>query len=158
MSFLLWVWHRWFDRTLDRPVALPDRDSTEPGEWNAFVGSCGEDLAARHLRRTWRKVLYRNYRPEGGGEIDVVYRDGNTLVFGEVKTRTRGDFGEPAKAVDRAKEKLVIRGANAWLDELNHPEILFRFDIVEVILRPGKKPSIRVVENAFTTPQRGLGL
>ncbi|HRQ87983.1 MAG TPA: YraN family protein, partial [Bacteroidia bacterium] len=57
------------------------------------------------------KPLYRNYRPKGGGEIDIVYRDRDTLVFGEVKTRTRGEFGDPSRAVDRAKEQLVIRGA-----------------------------------------------
>jgi len=128
------------------------------GEWNAYVGSKGERLAGKHLWRTGRKVLYRNFKAEGGGEVDLVYREGNTLVFGEVKTRTRGEFGDPAKAVDRAKEKLVIRGANAWLRELNYPELLFRFDIIEVLLHRGEAPRIRVIENAFTTPQRGLGM
>lgn len=129
-----------------------------PGEWNAHVGAVGERLAAKHLWRTGRKVLYRNYRPRGGGEVDLVYRDRRVLVFGEVKTRTRGEFGDPGRAVDRAKEKLVVRGANAWLRELGNPELLFRFDIVEVLLRPGGPPRLRVVESAFTTPQRGLGM
>ena len=158
MRRLLQFWYRWSDRELDRPVVLPDRDAMETGEWNARIGAIGENLAEKFLWRTGRKVLYRNYRPEGGGEVDVVFREGSTLVFGEVKTRTRGEFGDPAKAVDRAKEKLVVRGANAWLRELGHPELLFRFDIVEVLLRGGEPPRVRVVENAFTTPQRGLGL
>lgn len=137
---------------------LPPRDSFDPGPWNALVGSTGERLAAKQLWRTGRKVLYRNYRPKEGGEVDIVYREGDTLVFGEVKTRTRGKFGDPSKSVTRAKEKLVIRGANAWLRELNHPEVQFRFDIIEVLLHEGELPRIQVIENAFTTPQTGLGM
>jgi putative endonuclease len=158
MTLLRQAWYRWVDREFDRRVFLPDRDATGAGDWNALIGAMGEALAAKHLWRTGRKVLYRNYRPEEGGEVDIVYREGETLVFGEVKTRTRGEFGGPARAVDRAKEKLVIRGANAWLRELNRPELLFRFDIVEVLLHEGERPAVRVVENAFTTPQRGLGM
>lgn len=158
MRLLFQAWHRWIDRELDRVVVLPGPGTMGDGEWNAFVGATGERLAAKHLWRTGRKVLYRNYRPEGGGEVDVVYRERDTLVFGEVKTRTQGEFGDPARAVDRAKEKLVIRGANAWLRELGNPELLFRFDIVEVLLLAGEPPRVRVVENAFTTPQRGLGM
>lgn len=149
MRTLLQLWHRWCDRELDRPVRLPDRDSMGIGEWNAWVGSTGERLATKHLWRTGRKPLYRNYRPKGGGEIDIVFRDRDTLVFGEVKTRTQGEFGDPSRAVDRAKEQLVIRGANAWLRELDHPEIPYRFDIVEVLLREGTPPAVRVVEGAF---------
>jgi putative endonuclease len=152
------TWYRWGDRELDRPVALPDRDSMEKGEWNALVGSTGERLAAKHLWRTGRKVLYRNYRPKEGGEVDIVYREGGTLVFGEVKTRTRGEFGDPSKSVTRAKEKLVIRGANGWLRELHYPELQFRFDIIEVLLHGGGMPQVQVIENAFTTPQVGLGM
>lgn len=158
MRIVLQAWHRWIDRELDCPAALPDSDSMTDGEWNALVGRTGERLAAKHLWRTGRKVLYQNYRPKGGGEVDLVYRDRDTLVFGEVKTRTRGEFGDPSRAVDRAKEKLVIRGANAWLRELDFPEILFRFDILEVLLHPDETPKVRVIENAFTTPQRGLGM
>lgn len=158
MKPILQAWHRWIDRELDRAVALPDPDRMMQWEWNAYVGATGERLAAKHLWRTGRKVLYRNFRPDGGGEVDVVFRERDTLVFGEVKTRTRGEFGDPGKAVDRAKEKLVIRGANAWLRELGYPELLFRFDILEVLLLPGVPPKVRVIENAFTTPQTGLGL
>lgn len=128
------------------------------GEWNALVGTTGERLAGKQLWRTGRKVLYRNFRPKEGGEVDLVYRDGDVLVFGEVKTRTRGEFGEPARAVDRAKQRLVIRGANAWLRELNFPDLLFRFDVIEVLLIPGEIPQIRINEGAFTTPQVGLGM
>lgn len=158
MRVFFQVWYRWGDRELDRIVTLPDRNTMEAGPWNAWVGAAGERLAAKHLWRTGRKVLHRNFRPKGGGEVDLVYRDRDVLVFGEVKTRTRGEFGGPSRAVDRAKEKLVIRGANAWLRELDQTELLFRFDIIEVILDEGLKPRVRVAENAFTTPQTGQGM
>lgn len=158
MRLLFQAWYRWVDFELNRVPLLPDRDDMSSGEWNAFVGATGERLAGKQLWRTGRKVLYRNFKPEGGGEVDIVYRDGDILVFGEVKTRTRGEFGEPARAVDRAKQKLIIRGANAWLRELNFPEVLFRFDVIEVLLLPGVLPQIRINEGAFTTPQTGLGM
>ncbi len=155
MRPLVQCWYRLVDRELDRPVELPDRDSLSQAEWNHFVGSSGERLAGKALWRTGRKVLYRNYRPENGtGEIDIVYRDKKVLVFGEVKTRTRGEFGEPARAVDKAKQRLIIRGGNAWLNELNDPEILFRFDVIEVLLIDGSPPDIRINEGAFTNPQK----
>ena len=152
------AWYRWIDRELDRPVPRPRDEAMSDGEWNAWVGRTGERLAAKYLWRTGRRVLYRNFRPKEGGEVDLVYREGDLLVFGEVKTRTRGEFGDPARSVTRGKEKLVIRGANAWLRELNYPEVLFRFDIIEVLLPAGGPAKIQVIENAFTTPQRGLGM
>lgn len=152
------VWYRWIDSELDRVPLLPDREAMSAGEWNRIVGITGERLAGKSLWRTGRKVLYRNFKADGGGEVDVVYRDKDVLVFGEVKTRTRGEFGEPARAVNRAKQKLIIRGANAWLRELNFPDLLFRFDVIEVLLLPGMPPQVRVNEGAFTTPQAGLGM
>ncbi len=152
------AYFRFVDSELDRVVDLPDRETMTSGEWNVFVGTTGERLAGKQLWRTGRKVLYRNFKPREGGEVDLVYRDGEELVFGEVKTRTRGEFGEPARAVDREKQRLVIRGANAWLRELNFPDLLFRFDVIEVLLLPGTIPQIRINEGAFTTPQVGLGM
>ena len=70
-------------------------------------------------------------------------------MFVEVKTRTREDFGRPLEAVDRAKQKRISRGALAWLRMLENPEILFRFDVVEVIVAEGAKPRIELIKNAF---------
>jgi putative endonuclease len=79
----------------------------------------------------------------------VVCRDGDTLVFVEVKTRTREDFGRPLNAVDRDKRKRLSRGSLAWLRLLDNPDILFRFDVVEVIVAEGAKPRLELVRNAF---------
>lgn len=158
MRLIRQFYHRYFDPAFRNSVALPDRSEMEQAEWNTYIGARGEHLAANELWRTGRKVLFRNFQAEGGGEVDLVYRDRDILVFGEVKTRTRGEWGEPARAVNRDKQRLVIRGANAWLRELNQPEVLFRFDIIEVILIDGELPKIRVNESAFQTPQIGVGM
>jgi putative endonuclease len=106
-------------------------------------------LAARFLRQNGYKILHRNFRGRSGGEIDVVCRDGDTLVFVEVKTRTSEDFGRPLEAVGREKQKRISRGGLAWLRLLDNPEILFRFDVVEVIITPEAKPRLELVRNAF---------
>jgi putative endonuclease len=113
-------------------------------------GVRGEKLACRYLRGNGYKILFRNFRGRSGGEIDVVCRDNDTLVFVEVKTRAREDFGRPVEAVDRQKRKRISRGALAWLRMLDNPDILFRFDVVEVIVADGAKPRVEVIKNAFS--------
>ena len=112
----------------------------------------GEKLAAEFLRRQGYKILYRNFRARRGGEVDIVCRDLDTLVFVEVKTRTREDFGRPFEAVDAAKQKLIARGALAWLQLLDNPDILFRFDVVEVVLSDEPAPQIELLRDAFQLP------
>lgn len=116
------------------------------------IGNLGEQLAVLFLKKNKYKVLYRNYRASIGGEIDVVVRDQDTLVFVEVKTRV-GDPEEirPADAVTSEKKKYIVRGASSWLREL--PEVVpFRFDIVEVVLTDGKVPYVHLCEDAFQMP------
>src|SRR5438105_8426903 len=67
-------------------------------------GARGEKLACRFLRSSGYKILFRNFKDRRGGEIDVVCRDGDTLVFVEVKTRADEEFGRPIEAVDRQKQ------------------------------------------------------
>jgi putative endonuclease len=107
-------------------------------------------LAARHLSRHGYKILFRNFRGGQGGEIDLVCRHGQTLVFIEVKTRSTEDFGRPMDAVDRKKRRRIARGAMAWLRMLDLPDLTFRFDIVEVLV--AETIEIRVIENAFGLP------
>jgi putative endonuclease len=106
-------------------------------------------LACRFLRRNGYKILYRNFKGRSGGEIDIVCRDNDTLVFVEVKTRTREDFGRPISAVNRQKQKRISRGGLAWLRMLDNPDILFRFDVVEVIVADNGKPRLELIKNAF---------
>ena len=117
------------------------------------LGTRGEKLACQFLKRSGYKILYRNFRGRSGGEIDIVCRNGDTLVFIEVKTRTREDFGRPFDAVDRNKQKRIARGALAWLRLLDDPDILFRFDVLEVIIPEGAQPRIEILRNAFALPE-----
>src|SRR6266516_3511919 len=111
-------------------------------------GARGEKLACRFLRRNGYKILYRNFKGRSGGEIDVVCRDQDTLVFVEVKTRASEDFGRPFDAVDRNKQKRIARGGLAWLRLLDNPDILFRFDVVEVIIVEDAEPRFELLRNA----------
>src|SRR6266571_5221758 len=126
---------------------LPSKGLSRPQHLRR--GAHGEKLACRFLRRNGYKVLYRNFKGRSGGEIDVVCRDQDTLVFVEVKTRTREDFGRPIAAVDRQKQKRISRGGLNWLRMLDNPDILFRFDVVEVIIAEGASPQLKLIKNAF---------
>lgn len=108
----------------------------------------------RYLRRHGFRVLYRNYRAPHGGEVDIVCRDKSCdeLVFVEVKTRRSVAFGSPGEAVTREKQKLIARGALAWLRLLDNPDIIFRFDIVEIVME-GDQPSFHLIKDAFKLPE-----
>ncbi len=97
-------------------------------------------------------MLYRNYRGPRGGEVDLVCRDRDELVFIEVKTRSTRDYGSPASAVNREKQTLIARGALAWLRLLDNPDIVFRFDIVEVVIDQSG-PSFNLIRGAFQLPE-----
>jgi len=119
------------------------------------LGREGERLAVRFLRTQQFRVLYRNFRaPRSGGEVDIVCRDKATdmLVFVEVKTRRSLAYGAPGEAVTRDKQKLIARGALAWLRLLDNPDIPFRFDIVEII-HDGKEPEFNLIKDAFKLPE-----
>jgi putative endonuclease len=116
-------------------------------------GALGEKLAGKFLRKKGYKILYRNFRGHSGGEIDIVARDADTLVFVEVKTRGGEAFGRPVAAVDREKRRRIARGGLAWLRMLDNPEILFRFDVVEIVVADNAKPRLELIRNAFQLPK-----
>lgn len=117
------------------------------------LGTQGENLACRFLRKNGYKILYRNFKGRTGGEIDLVCRERDTLVFVEVKTRTSEDFGRPLETIDRDQRNRILRGGLAWLRLLGDPDILFRFDVVEVVIAKGASPRIEIVRNAFSLPE-----
>src|SRR5215212_11642713 len=112
-------------------------------------GRAGEDAACRFLRKRGYKVLYRNFKHRGGGEIDVVCRDGETLVFVEVKTRANEDARRPLEDIKSFQKRQISKGALTWLRMLDNPEIVFRFDVVEVTTGSETKPQCEVIQNAF---------
>ncbi len=100
------------------------------------LGERGEKLAAHHLRRKALRFFTAIFADALGGNR-LGLRDRDTLVFVEVKTRTREDFGRPLEAVNAQKERRISMGALAWLRLLGNPDIFFRFDVVEVTIAPG---------------------
>ena len=108
----------------------------------------GELAAASFLRGEGGSVLRRNWRPVRGGELALVCRDGNCLVFVEVKPRTGNGYGGARRAVDARKRALIRRGAAEWLRQLPEP-VPSRYDIVEVLYREGKPPEFRRIRGAF---------
>lgn len=99
------------------------------------LGAYGEELAARHLSERGLVVLDRNWRcPQG--EIDLVLRDGDTLVVCEVKTRSGVGFGTPHEAVTPAKlQRLRVLGAR-WLADHGLAVREVRIDLVAVVRPP----------------------
>jgi putative endonuclease len=114
------------------------------------LGARGEKMAGAFLRRQGYRILYRNFRARHGGEVDIVCRDRDTLVFVEVKTRTGEEFGRPVEAVNAAKRKLISRGALTWLQLLDNPDILVRFDVVEIVMAEDGQPRFELIRNAFS--------
>lgn len=115
---------------------------------HSLVGIYGEMVAESMLRAAKCSILRRNWKNGCSGEIDLVCRDGDTLVFAEVKSRT-SDAWEAMRAVDARKRDLIRSGGRAWLRLLENREIPYRYDVMEVYLREGEKPGIRWIRAAF---------
>ena len=111
------------------------------------LGKRGEDLACRELERRGYAIIARRYRVRGG-ELDVIARDGPTLVFVEVKTRAGVMFGEAVEAVTPLKQLRMRRLAEEYLMRHHLAECPCRFDVVSVQVGAGM-PAIEVFQNAF---------
>jgi putative endonuclease len=111
------------------------------------LGKKGEDLAIAQLRALKYKILERNFKC-ALGEIDIIAREKDTLVFVEVKTRRTRDFGGPAAAVNARKQRQLSRVALTYLNLKKLPQMPARFDVVAVELIP-PAPRIEVLRDAF---------
>jgi putative endonuclease len=98
----------------------------------AAIGKSAEDLAVEFLEQQGLVVLLRNYRRRGG-ELDVVARDGDVLVIGEVRTRSSDSFGGAAASVDGWKQHKIIRAATLLLQQRkDFARMRVRFDVLVV--------------------------
>ena len=123
-------------------------DKEETGLW-------GEDCARRFLAHKGYRILGSRVRLDSRDEIDILARDGEQLVFVEVKTRASERFGRPFRAVDRDKRHALCRAAVRYLKSKHFPEVEFRFDVVEVIGSVGdRSPEVRHIECAFQLDRR----
>jgi len=112
------------------------------------LGRRGEEAAGRHLQSLGYRILERRYRTRAG-EIDFIARDGDAVVFIEVKTRTSLRCGRPAEAVDRRKRARISRAASLYLARLGGGDVACRFDVVEVMEGPAGALSVRLIRDAF---------
>ncbi len=110
------------------------------------LGKKGEEIALRFLKEKKYGILETNWRL-GKNEIDIIARDGRFIVVVEVKTRQSDYFGEPENAVTRDKQRLLVRGANAYMKKKNLWDEV-RFDIVSIVIK-GSKEQIVHIQDAF---------
>ena len=99
----------------------------------AALGRKGENLAHRYLRNAGYTVIARNYRPGQDSEIDIVARDGDKLVFVEVKSRRSAEFGSPDRAIDDVKKRHILRAARSFVTRSGDSWNRVRFDTVSVV-------------------------
>ena len=111
------------------------------------LGKSGEDLACEELERRGYAIIARRYRRRGG-ELDIIARDGQTMVFVEVKAREGRAFGEACEAVTANKRRTITRLALDYLMRHRLTECACRFDVVSIHFDSGK-PVIDVYQNAF---------
>lgn len=111
------------------------------------LGRKGEELAVRFLRRRKYRILERNYRVRSG-EVDIIARDGPTLVFIEVKTRASDGYALPIESVGFPKQQKLRRLAEYYLAGHDFPDCDVRFDVISIVGTAGS-PRIEHIPNAF---------
>ena len=111
------------------------------------LGKTGEDLACEELERRGYAIIARRYRRRGG-ELDIIARDGQTMVFVEVKAREGRAFGEACEAVTANKRRTITRLAFDYLMRHRLTECACRFDVVSIRFESGA-PVIDVYQSAF---------
>lgn len=131
-------------------------DKPQASSAAAEAGARGEQAAADFLKaRQGFAILARNWRSprDQRDEIDLICRDGDVLVFVEVKARAAGALVSGYHAVDDRKKRALRRAVQAYLGQLTPPPRTFRFDIVEVALSPRLPPQVMHYENAPLFPK-----
>jgi putative endonuclease len=112
------------------------------------VGEAGEQIACRYLEDNGFEISDRNWRTRSG-ELDIIARHGDMLVFVEVKTRRSRTFGEPEEAVTPAKARKIRRLASEYLASVSHSAEV-RFDVISVLLDSGgNRLELRHITDAF---------
>ena len=114
------------------------------------LGSQGEKHALDYLIKKGYKLIAQNYH-NYIGEIDLIMKDGETIVFVEVKTKTEQDYGNPLEMIDTRKQKKLLQCVKAYLQKYNLLESELRIDAVSVVVDIwGNKLKLEHIENAVT--------
>ncbi|MCX6355976.1 MAG: YraN family protein [Candidatus Aureabacteria bacterium] len=117
----------------------------------AGLGRKGEQVAEKYLRRIGYKILARNYRC-ARGEIDLIARDGDTMVFVEIKGKSGARFGPPLEAVTARKRARIVFVANQFLTSYRLHHALVRFDVVGLLWGGDGDSECVLVKDAFRLP------
>jgi putative endonuclease len=119
----------------------------KPRPQHDALGDRGENVAAKFLRNLGYKIIMRNFRCDLG-EIDIIARDGKTIVFVEVKTRLYGD-PSPEEQINDAKQHQITKAAKFYLARYGTPRPPARFDVVAIVWPSGREPQINHLIDAF---------
>lgn len=110
-------------------------------------GSWGEEIAVGYLKKKGYLILDRNFRSRIG-ELDIIARNSNTIVFIEVKTRNNLKFGLPCEAITDNKKRHVKRMVNYYIMMNSIGDLDLRIDVIEILVKEGMV-SVHHIENAF---------
>ena len=111
------------------------------------LGKKGEEVANRFLKNRGYRVIARNYVCKMG-EMDIIAKEKDTLVFIEVKTRTSTTFGPPQLAVNPKKQSQMSKVALNFLKEKRLEDVKARFDVVAILIGP-RGEEIELIKDAF---------
>ena len=111
------------------------------------MGEQGEALAVKRLKKAGYKIIETNYRTRLG-EIDIIAKDKDTLVFVEVKARTSVHFGSPKWAITAKKQRKISMAALYYLKTTDQSAARARFDVVTIISNRDA-PQVEIIKNAF---------
>lgn len=136
-----------------RGLAEAHGDSAEAKQRARRTGIRGETFAYWYLRRHGYTLIARNFTAAGvRGELDLVGLDGDVLAFVEVKTRTGDGEGLPEDAVTPEKRRYLARIAQQFRRERRMLDRPYRFDVLAIESRPGRRPEVRLHKGAFSEP------
>ncbi|MBI2022648.1 YraN family protein [Candidatus Daviesbacteria bacterium] len=114
---------------------------------NKVTGNKGEDLACQYLQNLGYKILKRNFLIRGG-EIDIVARDADVLVFVEVKARYSHEYGLPIESITHWKLKALQKTALFYIQKINWGNRPYRFDLISIDYANSKdNPEIELIKN-----------
>lgn len=111
--------------------------STTSTKSKRTIGNIGEDVAVNFLKQQGYIIIEKNFYYQHG-EIDIIAKEGDTLVFIEVKSRRSDRFGSPEESVTPKKQELLRRTAEGYVASKNLANIECRFDVVSVMMKDGK--------------------
>ena len=113
------------------------------------LGKTGEEIASAYLEAKGYRILERNWKL-GREEIDIIAKEGDFIVIVEVKTRHLSSFPDPEMYVNRTKQQIQARTANAWM-RYHKQAGEIRFDVIFVLIQSGKTKINHIIDAFYVT-------